>query len=113
MVKLAQKLPSGCTGGEIVGRRATKHREKTNGIYEGRTEGRQVNNICGDAHQYGRADQAREDAHNVYDPVCLEFAGSILPGLSMPTGVSAPTRPCRDLSNDRRYLHPLHDVSTA
>jgi len=49
----------------------------------------------------------------VYDPVCRELAGSILPGLSMPTGVSAPTRPCRDLSNDRRYLHPLHDVSTA
>jgi hypothetical protein len=76
--KLAQKLPSGCIGGEVVGCRAAEHREKANGIDEDRRKGWLVSNICGDAHQYGRADHACEGAHQVYDSVCRELVGSIL-----------------------------------
>jgi hypothetical protein len=65
MIKFAQKLSAGCIGGEVIRCREAEHRQKANGIDEACGKGWPVSNNCGDAHQYGRADHAREDAHQV------------------------------------------------
>jgi hypothetical protein len=97
MINLAQKLPSGFVGCEVVGCRAAEHREKANGIDEARREGWPVGNTCSHAHQYGRADHTAEDAYHLYDSVCCELARSILHGPNCSTHRNQPSREFRCL----------------
>src|SRR5438093_7280034 len=78
-----QRRSSGRVGGEMVGCRAGKHREKAKGIHNACIEDRPVSGQCSNADQYGRADHAREGARYVYNSVCRELAGLMCgPGLS-------------------------------
>ena len=78
MIKLAEKPSPGRIGGEVVGCRAAKHREKASGIDEACQENRPIGDTRGDAHQRNRADHAGEIADRVYDSVCCELDASIL-----------------------------------
>jgi len=78
VINLAQTASSRCVG-EIVGCRAGEHHEKANGIDQAGVEDPPVSGQRSDAHQYGRGDYTSEGAHYVYDSVCREFAGSMLP----------------------------------
>src|SRR5271165_3780647 len=50
----------------------------------------------------------------VYSICLLTMLGSLQPRLQWtPKSVPPPARSCCDLFNDRRYLHPIHDMPTA
>jgi len=63
----------------MVACRASEHREKAKGIHDACVEDRLVSGQCSDANQYGRADHTSARADYVYNAICHNLAGSILP----------------------------------